>query len=138
MLDRIPMDVVNMRKEIRLVSDKMVPKPPLPKTALATFDAAIGYPLALLNGSGEIALYQTPPRGKISIVRRKRPNTVQMIRQDHDGFYPEAMVLADFDKGLPQYVYVAYQQAIALALGKVDSKEPCRTKNMNAAVICHG
>jgi hypothetical protein len=97
MLDGIPMDVVNMRKVICLVPDKMIPKPPLPKTTLATFDATIGNPLTLLNGSGEIAFYQTPPRGKIRIARWKRPNTVQMIRQDHDGFYLEAMVLANFD-----------------------------------------
>jgi len=58
----------------------------------------------------ERALYQTPPRGKIRIARWKRPNTVQMIRQDHDGFYLEAMVLANFDKGLPQYVNMAQQQ----------------------------
>jgi hypothetical protein len=42
MLDWIPVDIVKMSAMIRIVADKMIPKPPLPKPPLASFDAAFG------------------------------------------------------------------------------------------------
>jgi hypothetical protein len=52
---------------IRLVPDMMIPKPPLPKPALASFEAAFGDPLALFDGSGKVAFNQPPPHRKTII-----------------------------------------------------------------------
>jgi hypothetical protein len=99
------------------------PKPPLPKPPLASFEAAFGYPLALFDGLGKIAANQSPPLRKTVIARWLRPNTMQMIRQNHNGICLERVLLAYSDESLAQCVNVIHQQPIAFALDDIDSEE---------------
>ncbi|HEY0660013.1 MAG TPA: hypothetical protein VGD21_01620 [Lysobacter sp.] len=51
MLDRIEMDVVEVMPEIRVVSDQVLPIPPLPKAAFALTPPAAGAPFRRRHGA---------------------------------------------------------------------------------------
>src|SRR5690606_4298250 len=73
MLHRIDVDVVDMRPQVTLIANSMLPEPALPDAAFTFVFAAGGNHLSLWNRSGESALDQGPAPGEIRIVFRQRP-----------------------------------------------------------------
>lgn len=70
---RIVVDVIEMPREVRVVTDAVLPVTPLPDAPLTLVDPAgiallqFGYP------TGKTGFDQTPPRRKVDIARRRGP-----------------------------------------------------------------
>ena len=90
MLDWIVMDIIHVLAPILFVPDQMFPKPALPDLLLA----AAGY--LGVHSYGKISFYQPPSAGKISVLVRHLPDTMQMIGQHHYGV----------DDKRPMYTYL--------------------------------
>ena len=69
MLDRIDMNVVDVAREIALVPDRVLPKPPLSECKLAIPVPADRYPRNE-QASAEVSFDATPASGEIRILFR--------------------------------------------------------------------
>jgi hypothetical protein len=67
MFDRIEMDIIDMPREVSVVADGMLPKPPLPKPEIAIWPA-LEIKARLDQGAAEKPLDPSPPARKICIV----------------------------------------------------------------------
>lgn len=98
MMDRIEVDVVEMRDEVTIVPDQMFPEASLPHIPLAsrTIDVC---PLRCTNslhiGSCEGFFDQPPPRRVVGIVLWKLPDGMKVIRQDNLSLDFERMAALD-------------------------------------------
>src|SRR6266576_4447138 len=79
MLDRIEMNVVDMRLEICFISDGMLPIAALPDAFFSLVDLALGS-RPWIKASRKVTLDQSPTYRKVSITLRQRPNCVNMVR----------------------------------------------------------
>jgi hypothetical protein len=84
MLDRIVVDVIDMTRQIRLISNGVLPEPSLPEHVLAPM-VARDRKSSANHLSREQALDPAPSSGKIPVVFRQREDRVQMIRKNYDG-----------------------------------------------------
>lgn len=82
-LDRIDGAIFDVAAEIFVVADQMFPEPALPDPAFAARDADRAALLGLRDGLGEADLDQPPAQRKIGVIRRQRPNRVNVIGQHH-------------------------------------------------------
>src|SRR5258708_28373799 len=77
------MNVVNVPREVLLVTNGVLPEPPLPErifpVRMALHECSYRDHVA-----AEISLDPAPAAGKICVALRQRENRVQMIRQDND------------------------------------------------------
>jgi len=84
MLDRIPMDVINVSHKIRVVSDHVFPKPMLPERTLMALGSPRSHPLwsmkTRLTALRDRSLDDPPPRREIVVVWWQGPDRMQMIR----------------------------------------------------------
>jgi len=80
---RIDVDIIHMRPEIRLVAYQVFPITALPNAAFATPKAYRGSMFAVRQGFGKAGLDQAPSGGKIRVAWRQFDHTVKVFRQ-HD------------------------------------------------------
>ena len=83
MFDRIEVDVITMPFKIDLVTQGVLPIPPLPDPAFRFALPARRATLAHLNASREFCFDQPPPSSEIRVARRQCPDRVQVVGQDH-------------------------------------------------------
>lgn len=83
MLDRIVVNIVNMRRKIVFVRNCMLPIAPLPDAALAGTAAKCRISRSR-NSAREAGLDPTPTAWKVAVALGQRPDAMQMVRQDAD------------------------------------------------------
>ncbi len=105
MLNRIPVDIVQMSLEICIIPDLMLPEAPLPKPGLLTDllrSAQHGWAFRRLPTLTCLSFDNGPARGVIRVTRRQGPNGVYMIRQENPGFNGKGHVLPQLQYSFPQ------------------------------------
>ena len=110
MLDRIVVDVINMRLQILIVPNQMLPIAALPNPTFSLRDAARTNTLILWNAARKARLDQRPARRVIHISRRQLSDCIKMIRQHHHGHNFERVTELDDADGFTQFVRVVDQQ----------------------------
>ena len=84
----------------------MVPEPSLPYPSLAALAMGIAiFSLISIQRTTALAhasFNNSPPRGKIVVIFRQRPDGVKMIRQQHPGLNGEGQSFPDLLNPLPQ------------------------------------
>ena len=110
MLHRVVMDIVDMRLQIPLVPDQMLPVATLPDTSLAFRGAARAHALAFGNATREACLDKRPARRVVHIARRQLPDGMQMIREQHHGHDLKRMTEPDRANDLAQAVRLIGEQ----------------------------
>jgi hypothetical protein len=116
MFDGVVRNVVQVRFEVPFIANRVLPESPLPDGALPVLDTAYGTPLALGNASREPCLDIVPPCREIAVARGKRPDAVQMIREDDDGVDLEGPAPPGIGKHRPQVAAAHIDQAMARML----------------------
>jgi hypothetical protein len=84
MLHRIEVDVVDMPRQVGLVTDRVLPIAALPQSFLAFSDVSRRSRCRGWKSARNPGFDQIPARGKIRVILRQRPDGVQVIRQDAD------------------------------------------------------
>src|SRR5438034_650890 len=91
MLTRIPVKVIEKSLQIVLVFTSVLPEPALPHCAFAVLLPRCAYLTSSPAGSqvfsGKRLLDCGPAQRILVIIQRKRPDRMQMIRQQHDRNY---------------------------------------------------
>src|SRR5262245_10221116 len=83
-LHRIEVDVIDVAREIRVITDCMLPKPSLPDSRFASAYLAPRSQRCRTQPAGKSAFDLSPARCEIGIARRQCPNGMEMVRQDAD------------------------------------------------------
>ena len=128
------MDIIEMALKIPLVADQVVPKTALPKPALAALLTAFGKPFAGFDVAGEAAFDQSPTGRIIRIPRRQAQDAMQMFGQGNNAVNTERMFGFHRRESRPQHVNPVNQQAVLMALGQVDRKEPRCPRDVKTVV----
>jgi hypothetical protein len=135
-LDRIEMNIVAVALEIGFVPQRVLPEAPLPDAPFAFGHTAVRRALARRHRARECTLDEPPPRREIRIAIRKRPDGVEMIRQDHDGIESEGVILLDITKGAAQSSDMIDQQSCP-AIGEIDGEEIATAAAKVTPIFCH-
>ena len=136
MFDRIEMNVVSMPRKILFIAQSMLPIAPLPNAAFALFRAARGPALVGRQTARERRLDQPPPQRKISVAFRQRPDRMQMVRQDDDGFDVERMAPSNIAERLAQKVDVIDENTQA-APGQIGREEKAAAADKVSPIVRH-
>jgi len=102
MLDRVDMDVVEMRHEISVVADGVLPESPLPDGLLAFGTPALAALRVLMGleiAASESFLDQTPSGREIRVALGQSPERMQVVRKDDVGIDLEGMTRTDLLDG---------------------------------------
>jgi len=81
--DRIEMDVIDMPREVAVISDGVLPKSPLPKPEIA-ISKAFEIEARLNQGGAKMSLDSPPPAREIRIIWRQRKNGMQMVGKNRN------------------------------------------------------
>ena len=81
---RVVVDIVDMMFQVIIVYDQMFPIAAPPETTFAFRDTGSAPPLTQRYPFREYGFDVRPPHRKICITGRQRPQTMQMIRHNHD------------------------------------------------------
>jgi hypothetical protein len=79
MLDRVPVNVIDVPFEIPVVANQVFPVSALPDTALASFYAARGPSLAGRYGPRKPCLDQSPAGLVVRVAGRQSPDAVEVL-----------------------------------------------------------
>jgi hypothetical protein len=101
-LHRIEVDVIDVTLEVRIISNSVLPEPPLPDSRFAPPDLAPRPQLRRRQLAGESAFDLAPASREIGISRRQGPNGVEMVRQDADGIRCERQAHLNRTINFPQ------------------------------------
>ena len=87
-LDRIDMDVIDMTAQIRLITNPVLPKAPLPDAGLSMPDLARAARRRLGQAVRKVVLDKAPAKGEFVIPLRQPPQRMNVIGKhtDSDGF----------------------------------------------------
>ena len=102
MLDRVDVDVVEMRGEIGFVADGVLLELPLPYALLAFGTPALAALKMLMCfeiAAGEPFLDQTPASGEVGVPHGQGPESMQVIGKDDVGIDLEGVTGADLLDG---------------------------------------
>ena len=138
MLDRVEVDIIDMGREIVIVADRMFPKAPLPKAALAPPQSCLRAPLTDGQVAGEDRLEHAPSCREIGVALRQRPNAVEMVGKHDAGVNHERSAPTDHTDGMPELIDVPRQQIVAAPLQQIDGEEVTPSMHAMAAVIGNG
>jgi len=141
-LDRVVMNVIAMPSEISIVTNGMLPEPPVP-------DAAFPVPPArsrdrALDASGgrpslrEGLLHQGPTRREIRIFFREPPKAMQMVRQQHHREDVEGPRRPRLDERLAQKTASEIVAEEPPASMGHDGKEERPTRFAGTTILGHG
>lgn len=108
-LDRIVMNVINMRLQIPLVPNQMFPIAALPESAFPLRGAARKNAFIFWNTACEARLDQRPARRIVRIPRRQPPDCMKMIRHHNHGHNFERVAELDDADGFTQPIRVVDQ-----------------------------
>ena len=140
-LDRVPVQIVEVRFQVIFVAASVIPEPPLPHAALLAFPAGrrnVAFCSASVQeGIGEFRLDAAPARRVVAVVQRHRPDCVKMIRQHDDSADFEGMLASDFPKGSPQCCDTDRRGEDGPSLVGHHSEEVGLARQMPAAVVGH-
>jgi hypothetical protein len=136
MFDRIEMDIVGMPREILFIAQSMLPIAPLPNAAFTLFRTACGPALADRRAAREHQFDEPSPRRKISVAFRQRPDRMQMIRQDDDGFDVERMAAPNITERLAQEIDVIDEKTQA-PLSQIGREEKAAAADEVSPIVCH-
>lgn len=141
-LHGIVVDVVEVPRQVRVVADRVLPKPPLPNPAsaislmrrtLLLFDATRGEPCL-----SETLLHQCPSFGEVRVAVRQRPDRVQMVGQKYERLDVKRPALLAPVKGFAQTStrHLVTQEAGAVL--RHQREEEGSTRHNGAAIPGHG
>src|SRR5580704_7412981 len=136
MFHRIEMDIVGMPREILFIAQSMLPIAPLQNAAFALLRAARGPALAGRQAAREHRLDQPPPQRKISVAFRQRPDRMQMVRQDDDGFDVERMAPPNMAECLAQQVDVIDEKT-QTAVSQIGREEKAAAADKVSPIVRH-
>jgi len=109
-LHRIEVYVVNVPFQIRVIANCVLPIAALPDAFLALEQLACRTPLRF-QAARKAAFDQIPPRCKVDIEIRKRPNCMEMVRQDTNSDRGERAALLDSLVNSPQAINMIHEQS---------------------------
>ena len=118
------MDVIHMASIIRIVANHVLPKTPLPYSALTPLGATNGSCFGLGDTARKTRFDQSPAGRIIRVIWRQRPDAMQMIRQYHDGIQPKRMSGLNMAEGITQAVDVIGQQMIMPSFNQIHREKP--------------
>ena len=133
--DGIDPAILDVVPQIFIVSDMMLPKPPLPQSVFPSVFVACAA-RGGWHGAGEAGFDHAPPGREIAIPFRQRPDAMHVVGQDHPGVDGKGANRAGLLHGGAQGVDLA-GQGIGAALGEVDREEHGRSGFLGAQVIGH-
>src|SRR4030065_1801564 len=126
-LDRVPVDVINMTPIIVRIPDQMFPIAMLPERALLALRASSSHEIRTIQADATAlrhsAFDDLPTCREIAVIERQCPDTMQMIWQQHPGVDGEGMGLPHQRNTFPQCRSDILVQQEGLAAQGVDSKE---------------
>ena len=111
MLDGIDVHVIDVVLQIDLVTNPMLPKPPLSYAALAPRCARSRDGFAPCNGARKATFDQRPTSGKIVVVPGQRPDRVHVFGKHHPSDHFEEMALFGGSHRSAQIIDVFDQKA---------------------------
>jgi hypothetical protein len=140
-LDWIEVDVVDMARVVFRVADPVLPKATLPDVSFAALaPSALASVIERTTGvqaPGERLLEEHPAGRKVRVVGRKRPESVQVLRQHHHGVDAERMLRLDRRQAGPKLGNVVDQVAGAAILQR-QREEVGRGGSAGTDVAAHG
>jgi hypothetical protein len=83
-LDRIEVGVIDVFFEVGIISNGMLPKPPLLDSFFTSRKLAWCSPCVGGKSDRKIALDEIPAQRKISVILRRGPNRMEVLRQHAD------------------------------------------------------
>ena len=101
MLDRVPVNIIDVPLEIPVVANQVFPVSALPDAALASFYAARGPSLTGRYGARKPGFDQSPAGLVVRIAGRQSPNAVQVFGQDDHRIDFEGMLALNLAEDLP-------------------------------------
>lgn len=137
MLERIDMDVVQMRRVVSLAADAMFPETALPDT---TFPIAASSGIAILqrgHGADETDFDGFDAIGKIVIAGRQSDHAMHMIRQHHPAIDMKWTLASSQPHRLTQRVDMIHQQAGA-TFQQREGQEIRSARHPPASIVGHG
>src|SRR5215468_3629468 len=136
MLHGIEMDVVDVAFEIGLIADRVFPIATLPNAFLALQSLALRA-RPRFDSAGKATFDEAPSAGEIRIVRRERPQCMEVIRQDANRYSFKWTTLLNNAIGLSQPIDFSGQQ-IAGAVGQHNGEKEDTAFDTRAKIIRHG
>jgi hypothetical protein len=121
-LYRVEMRVAHVGGEILVVTDRMLPVPPLPDAAFAAAGHGRRSPFADGQSLRERGLDRAPTTREVGVVRRQCPQAVHVVGKDDPGVDVEGSAGAHLSNRVAQRVDPRHQQ-IRLAVEQVDREE---------------
>ena len=134
--DRIEMDVIEVPHKIVLVTQGVLPIPPLPNPALSLGGTAGRDPFAAGQTARKSAFDQPPPQREIGIALGQGPDHVQMIGQNYGSFNRKPMPSPHPAKRRPQYINTFCQESQP-ALPQIDREEIAASGQEIATIVRH-
>jgi hypothetical protein len=135
-LDRVDMNVVDMTREIVVITNSVFPITSLPDPALSFGSTALGNLFTRAEASREGRFDQPPASGKVGITFRKSPDRVQMIRQHNHRVDRKRMTPPCFTKRNPQLLDTLCQQP-KTPVRQVDGEKEAAPSTKVAAIFGH-
>jgi hypothetical protein len=133
---RIDVTILDVTGIVRIVSNQMLPKSPLPYASLGPLSANGGETLVLRQSLRKSRLGQSPTNREIGVVWRQCPDGMNMIRQDDHSVDFKRVTLLSRARCLAQSVnLVDKKRTTALQQGYCE--EPASTGNQGATIIWH-
>jgi hypothetical protein len=136
MLDRIPVNVIDMPAQILIIANQMFPVAALPDASLTAHDASSTSPIISGQSTREPRLDVRPAICVVGIVDRQAPDAVQVIGQHHDGQHLERPHRPCCLERYPQLIRTLHQQTTA-ALQKIDGEEIGAARHKGATIVRH-
>jgi hypothetical protein len=133
--DRIEMDVIHMCGEVIVVAYAVLPKTPLPNSALLMARSSLRTTLISRKASGEDRLDQAPADREIVVTGRERPDTVEVVGQDYPGIDRKRADSVDRSDGSTQDIDAPCQQIIAMPLQEIDREEEASSRHALATIV---
>ena len=137
MLDRIVADVIEIMMSVLLVSNHMLPIPPLSDASFPLAPPADGNAFAMREHSRETGLDQAAAHWKVIVPRRQAPQARQVVRQYRHGLDHKRMRLLWHVQCFAQCIDVLDEQAIAMGLGQMHCEKVSCFGYVGACVGSH-
>jgi hypothetical protein len=136
--DGIEVHVIHMRSEVGVVADAMLPKAPLPDPTFPVTLAGVRPTLVRGQTSRKDRLDQAPARRKVVVAGGQRPDTMQMIGEDHPGIDAKRAGSVHGPYRTPQQIDALCQQIIPAPFQQIDGEEEASARYAMATVVGNG
>jgi hypothetical protein len=136
-LDRIPVNVIDVPLEILIIQNHVRPKSALPNAAFSPLKPACRNPFTFLNSAGELDFDQAPPGRIIRIRGRQRPHTMQMFGQNHNSFQLEGVSRTHGPERRPERIDMFHQQSVSPTFGEIHREKPCCAGRLYTTILGH-